>query len=306
MQYLNLKVRLLSLLLICLSAAWLSLGAQSRLTLPELRQKIEQEFSKYPGVFAVAFRNVATGEELLIREREVFHAASTMKTPVMIEVYKQQAQGKLSLSDSILIKTEFKSIVDGSPYTLPVSSDSDSITYKQIGTKRTLASLVYDMITVSSNLATNLIIELVGAPNVLQTMRDLGAKDIQVRRGVEDSKAFAKGLNNSTTAYDLMLIFDKIATGQAVSPEASKAMIATLLDQKFNDAIPAKLPNDVKVAHKTGSITGVRHDSGIVLLPDGRKYVLVLLSKDIKDDKLTSGVMATVSEWIYRYVTQGK
>ncbi|QMW00512.1 serine hydrolase [Spirosoma foliorum] len=306
MKYLNFNANYLILSLICLSATWLPLLAQPRQTIPELRQKIEQELSKYPGVFAVAFKDIATGKELLIREREVFHAASTMKTPVMIEVYKQQAQGKLSLSDSILIKTEFKSIVDGSPYTLPVSSDSDSVTYKQIGTKRTLASLVYDMITVSSNLATNLIIELVGAPNVLQTMRDLGAKDIQVRRGVEDSKAFAKGLNNSTTAYDLMLIFDKIATGQAVSPEASKAMIAILLDQKFNDAIPAKLPNNVKVAHKTGSITGVRHDSGIVILPDGRQYVLVLLSKDIKDDKLTSGVMATVSEWIYQYEMQGK
>lgn len=304
MQHLNLKTSFLAILLSCSLTIWQTVFAQSRLTLPELKQKIEQELDKQTGVFAVAFKDVATGNELLIREREVFHAASTMKTPVMIEVYKQQAQGKLSLSDSILIKTEFKSIVDGSPYTLPVSSDSDSITYKQIGTKRTLASLVYDMITVSSNLATNLIIERVGAPNVLQTMRDLGAKDIQVRRGVEDSKAFAKGLNNSTTAYDLMLIFDRIATGKAVSPEASKAMIATLLDQKFNDAIPAKLPKDVKVAHKTGSITGVRHDSGIVLLPDGRQYVLVLLSKDIKDDKLTSGVMATVSEWIYQYVVQ--
>jgi beta-lactamase class A len=306
MKRLNFKANYLTISLFCLSAIWMPSTAQSRLTIPELHQKIEQELSKYPGVFAVAFKDIATGNELLIREREVFHAASTMKTPVMIEVYKQQAQGKLSLSDSMLIKTDFKSIVDGSTYTLPVSSDSDSITYKQIGTKRTLASLVYDMITVSSNLATNLIIERVGGPNVTQTMRDLGAKDIQVRRGVEDSKAFAKGLNNSTTAYDLMLIFDRIATGQAVSPEASKAMIATLLEQKFNDAIPAKLPKTVKVAHKTGSIVGVRHDSGLVILPDGRKYVLVLLSRDIKDDKATSAVMATVSEWIYQYEMQGK
>ena len=304
MKHLNFTAGYLVIGLLGLSSIGLSATAQSRQTIPELRQKIETELAKQTGVFAVAFKDLTTGKELLIREREVFHAASTMKTPVMIEVYKQQAQGKLSLSDSVLIKTEFASIVDSSPYTLPVSSDSDSTTYKQIGTKRTLASLVYDMITVSSNLATNLIIERVGGPNVTQTMRDLGANDIQVRRGVEDSKAFAKGLNNTTTAYDLMVIFDKIATGKAVSPEASKAMISTLLEQKFNDAIPAKLPKDVKVAHKTGSITGVRHDSGIIILPDGRKYVLVLLSKGIKDDKATSGVMATVSEWIYQYEVQ--
>ncbi|WP_227699072.1 serine hydrolase [Spirosoma radiotolerans] len=273
--------------------------------MPQLRKQIEQELSKQPGVFAVAFRDLATGNELLVRERDVFHAASTMKTPVMIEVYKQAAQHKLALSDSLTIKTEFKSIVDGSTYSLHATEDSDTNIYKAIGTKRTLEALVYDMIIVSSNLATNMVIERVGAQNVTQTMRDLGAKDIQVRRGVEDSKAFAQGLNNTVTAYDLMVIFEKIAIGKAVNPQASNAMIKTLLDQKFNDAIPGKLPRDVKVAHKTGSIAGVRHDSGIVFLPDGRKYVLVLLSKDIKDDKATVATMATVSELIYTYVKQG-
>lgn len=288
--------------LVYVSATWLSVFSQSRQTLPALRQQIEQELSRHPGTFAVAFKDLTTGKELLIREHEVFHAASTMKTPVMIEVYKQAAQRKLALSDSMTITTEFKSIVDGSPYSLHAEQDSDTSIYKAVGTKRTLSALVYDMIIVSSNLATNMVIERVGAKNVTQTMRDLGAKDIQVRRGVEDSKAFAQGLNNTTTAYDLMVIFETIATGKAVNPEASKAMIATLLDQKFNDAIPGKLPKDVKVAHKTGSITGVRHDSGIVFLPNGHKYVLVLLSKDIKDDKETTETMATVSEWIYKLV----
>ena len=300
----NVNTRIVAISLMCLSAIGLPVVAQSRLTLPQLRQQIDNEFGKQPGVFAVAFKNLATGEQLLIREREVFHAASTMKTPVMIEVYKQQAQHKLALSDSMTIKTEFKSIADGSPYSLHPTEDSDTAIYKQAGTKRTLAALVYDMITLSSNLATNLVIERVGAPNVTQTMRDLGAKDIQVRRGVEDTKAFNQGLNNTTTAYDLMVIFDKLATGRAVSPEASKAMIATLLDQTFNTAIPAKLPKTVKVAHKTGSVAGVRHDSGIVYLPNGQKYVLVLLSKDIKDDQAVLASMATVSEWIYQYVTQ--
>jgi beta-lactamase class A len=288
-----------------LLAGWLSASAQSRLTIPQLREQITRELSKQPGVFAVAFKDLATEKELLIRERDVFHAASTMKTPVMIEVYKQAAQHKLALSDSMTIKTEFKSIVDGSTYILHATADSDTNMYKEVGTKRTLEALVYDMIIVSSNLATNLVIERVGAQNVTQTMRELGANDIQVRRGVEDSKAFRQGLNNSVTAYDLMVIFEKIATGKAVNRQASNAMITTLLNQKFNDAIPGKLPKDVKVAHKTGSIAGVRHDSGIVFMPDGRKYVLILLSKDIKDDQATIATMATVSELIYKYVKQG-
>ncbi|GAB3760987.1 serine hydrolase [Spirosoma pomorum] len=288
---------------ICSMTLCLPALGQKRQSIEQLRQRIEQEIHRYPGVYAVAFKDGKTGQELLINEHQSFHAASTMKTPVMIEVYKQQAQGKLSLSDSIPIKTEFISIVDGSPYQLSVNQDSDTSTYKELGNKRTLASLVYDMITVSSNLATNLIIERVGAPNVLRTMRDMGARDIQVLRGVEDTKAFQKGLNNTTTAYDLMLIFDKIAQGQAVSADASAEMVKVLLEQKFHSIIPARLPDNVKVAHKTGSITGVHHDSGIVYLPDGRYYVLVLLSQGIKDEKEAVAMMANLSERIYQYVS---
>jgi beta-lactamase class A len=129
----------------------------------------------------------------------------------------------------------------------------------------------------------------------------MGANDIQILRGVEDTKAYRKGLNNTTTAYDQMLIFSEMANGKIVSQESSDAMINILLDQKFNDKIPAKLPKDVKVAHKTGWITGVNHDAGIVFLPDGRKYVLILLSKDLEDDKAAVLAMAKISRMIYNY-----
>ncbi|MCK8492048.1 class A beta-lactamase-related serine hydrolase [Spirosoma sp. RP8] len=302
MTLLNRRFVALTAIFVCLSALWQSTLGQTKPTLAQLRGQITEELAKQRGVFAVAFKDLSTGQALMIREHDVFHAASTMKTPVMIEIYKQAAQRQLSLTDSIPIKIEFKSIVDGSPYSLSARNDSDTAIYKQVGTKRTLASLVYDMIILSSNLATNLVIEQADAQKVTQTMRELGAKDIQVRRGVEDSKAFAQGLNNTTTAYDLMVIFEKMAKGQVVSPEASNAMIKVLLDQRFNSKIPAKLPKEVKVAHKTGSIVGVSHDSGIVFLPDGRKYVLVLLSKDLKDDQAAENTLSTVSEMIYNYV----
>jgi beta-lactamase class A len=154
----------------------------------------------------------------------------------------------------------------------------------------------------STNLATNIMIELVGAPNAQQTMRDLGTKNMQVLRGVEDSKAYQAGLNNSTTAYDLMVIFEQMAKGEVVDSTTSAEMIKILLDQKFNDIIPAGLPPDVKVAHKTGWITGVHHDGGIVFLPDGRKYVLVLLSKNLKDEQAGVEMMTKVSKMVYDIV----
>ncbi|MCB0489727.1 MAG: serine hydrolase [Cyclobacteriaceae bacterium] len=278
-------------------------SCQSKSKLELLKESINDELAKVEGTFGIAFENLDNNEQLLINEKETFHAASTMKTPVLIEVYKQAAEGKFSLQDSITVINEFKSIVDGSPYQLTSDDDSEFELYNQVGTKKAIYDLVYQMIIVSSNLATNIIIENVGAKNVMSTMKGLGANDIQVLRGVEDQKAYEAGMSNTTTAYDLMILFEKLAKGEAVSPEADQQMIDILSDQEFNEIIPAKLPADVKVAHKTGSITAVRHDSGIVFLPDGRKYVLITLSKELKNPEEGIRAMANVSELIYKYMT---
>lgn len=274
--------------------------------LTPLREQILAELATQKGTFAVAFKDLQTGQELLINEHENFHAASTMKTPVLIEAYKQAAEGRFSLQDSIVLKNEFKSIVDGSPFSIGAEDDSEPTLYQHLGQKWPISDLLYKMIIHSSNLATNLVIEELDAKNVTQTMRELGAKDIQVLRGVEDGKAYQKGLNNTTTAYDLMLLFSQMADGEAVSKKASEEMIKILLDQKHKNVIPAKLPANVKVAHKTGWITGVRHDSGIVFLPDGRKYVLVLLSKGLEDDKAATNAMANASEMVYQFMMKKK
>ena len=278
------------------------LFSQNNLSMDQLKQRVIDTLAAQKGFFAVAFKDLSTGRELLINEHENFHAASTMKTPVMIEVYKQAAKKKFSLKDSLTVNNEFKSIVDGSPFSLDSADDSEFELYKQVGQKKTVYDLMYQMIIVSSNFATNMMIELVGAKNVTAAMRGLGAKDIQILRGVEDQKAYDKGLINTVTAYDLMLIFEQIAKGKVVDQKACSEMINILLDQKFNDIIPAKLPATVKVAHKTGWITGLHHDSGIVFLPDGRKYILVLLSKKLEDEKAAVNAMAAVSEMIYKYL----
>ncbi|MBV9988854.1 MAG: serine hydrolase [Chitinophagaceae bacterium] len=272
----------------------------------QLIANIKAELDKQKGVFAVAFKNVATGETLLINEHENFHAASTMKTPVMIELYRQAAAGKFSMTDLVTVKNDFRSIVDSSSYQLSAADDSQQELYQQIGTQKTIYELMYQMIIMSSNLATNILIEKVDGKNVTNTMRELGAMDIQVLRGVEDNKAYAKGLNNTTTAYDLMVIYDRMAKGEIVSGQASQEMIRVLLDQHYRDIIPARLPAGVKVAHKTGFITALHHDSGIVFLPDGTRYVLVLLSKKLEDEKAAVEAMARVSELIFQYVESSK
>jgi beta-lactamase class A len=274
--------------------------------LVELSTNINNLISKTNGTFAVAFEDLKTGDTLYFNARERFHAASTMKTPVMIELYKQAYEGIFSLEDPVLVKTEFSSIVDGSAYEMDISDDSENILYEKVGSMIPMKQLIYEMITKSSNLATNILIEVADAKKVTSSMRDLGAPDIEVLRGVEDIKAYEKGLSNTTTAYDLMKIYEAIGKEEIISAEVCAEMTNILLDQQFNEIIPALLPDDVKVAHKTGSITGVQHDSGIIILPNGHKYILILLSKDLESREKGIETLSQISKLVYAYVVSEK
>ena len=251
---------------------------------------------------AVAFRTLDGSSELLIDADTTFHAASTMKVPVMIELYRQVQRAEIELDDSIRIQNDFKSIVDGSPYQLSVGDDSDREVYANVGKTMTLRQLNEAMITVSSNFATNLLIEKVGVENIRKTVTRLGADGMQVLRGVEDAKAFAAGKNNTTTARALLVLLEKLGRSEAVSGARDGEMIEVLKRQKFNDAIPAGVPSGTPVAHKTGSITRIHHDAGIVYGP--RPYVLVVLTRGIQDQKISAPLIARVSKAVWEHVNQ--
>jgi beta-lactamase class A len=246
---------------------------------------------------AVAYRALDGSRELFIDADTPFHAASTMKLPVMIELFRQARSGRLSLDEQLTVRNEFHSIVDGTPYKLSEGDDSDTEVYAAAGRSLTLRHLCELMITVSSNFAANLLIERVGVENVRRTVTALGADGMQVLRGVEDQKAFDKGMNNTTTARGLAVLLDRIAHGTAVDAAADSEMLAILKRQKFDDAIPAGLPEGTVVAHKTGSITRIHHDAAIVFA--ARPYVLVLLVRGIEDQKKSAALMAELSRAVY-------
>jgi len=292
-----LRYALIITILVCISCQ------EKKSELKVLDGLIREMIAATPGTYAVAFQDLSDSSNyLFINEKEVFHAASTMKTPVLYELYKQENQGLLDMDDSIKIKNDFYSIVDGSAYTMDINVDSGEKFYNQIGELATVYDLAFEMITKSSNLATNILIEKVDAKKVTASMHDLGADSILVLRGVEDLKAFEAGLSNRTNALDLLILFRELGKYALVDSSASQKMIDILLDQKYNEIIPAKLPAEVKVAHKTGSITRVMHDSGLIILPDGRKYVLVLLSKEWEDEDQVREMLADISRKIYDYL----
>jgi beta-lactamase class A len=218
----------------------------------------------------------------------------------MIELFRQAEAGKLRLDDTLVVRNDFRSIVDGSSYKLSEGDDSDREVYARVGQPMTLRALNEAMITVSSNFATNILIEKVGAENVRSTVKRLGGDGMVVLRGVEDQKAFDKGMNNATTARALLVLLEKLGRGESVSAKADAEMIAVLKRQKFNAAIPGGLPAGTAVAHKTGSITRIQHDAGIVYGP--KPYVLVVLVRGIQDEKVSTALIASISRAVWEQV----
>ena len=248
----------------------------------------------------VAVYDLETKQTLLINERAGFHAASTMKLPVMMEVFRRADKKRIPLNEPVEVKNKFYSIIDGSEYRLNRDDDSDQEIYGQIGQTAPVLNLVDRMITWSSNLATNLLIEKVKAENVTGLMRELGANDIQVLRGVEDPKAFQAGKNNTTTAYDLMLLLRLVAENKFLNRRVCEKMVEILSAQRFNEGIPAGLPAATRVAHKTGNITKHNHDAAIVYAPGRKPYVIVVLTRGIAEQKRSAKLIADISRVVYQ------
>ena len=258
---------------------------------------IEAAIQKSGAEVAVAFRTLDDRTQWLRSADESFHAASTMKVAVLIELYAQVHAGRVHLDEPLTIRNEFHSLVDGSPYRLDPNDDSETELYRAIGQKRTLGELSELMITVSSNLATNLLMDKLGVDNIRAGVHALGADGMNVRRDLEDSKAFQQGLNNTTTAKALLRLMEAIAQGQAVSKECSREMLAVLERQTINDRIPAGLPPGTRIAHKTGEITGISHDAAIVFAP--RPFVLVVLTRGMAKPQEASALIAEITRQLY-------
>jgi beta-lactamase class A len=278
-----------------------TVGGQS---LDSLRARLKARIGAAPAqAVGVYFQDLGSGDTLLVHGNLRFHAASTMKIPVMIQLYRDRDAGRLTLDDSITVTNRFRSIVDSSPYQLDKADDSDSSLYERVGQRLSIRALIELMETVSSNLATNTLIDVVGAARANATAHALGADSILVLRGVEDIPAYRAGRNNTTTARDLGVLLAAIAADRAATAASCREMRAILERQHFTEGIPAGLPPGTRVAHKTGWIEGVvYHDAGIVYPAAGRPYVLVVLTGGVPQDSAAYALVADISRLVYAAV----
>src|SRR5438034_1392301 len=285
------SMRRLALLCLTLAAVAAPLSAQDLFT------RVVTRIAKTPNTgVGVYYRRLDRPDSLLVDAAHRFHAASTMKVPVMIQVFRDADAGTLRLSDSLTVVNEFHSIVDGSPFQLDKADDSDSPLYLRVGQKAAVRDLLELMITVSSNLATDILIERIGPAQANTTAHSLGADSILVLRGVEDGVAYRAGRNNTTTARDLGALLAAIAEHRAASRVACDSMLAILGRQHFTEGIPAGLPPDARVYHRTGWVGQVvDHDAAYVELPGGRRYVLVVTTGGIQLDTAAYDLVADVS-----------
>ncbi len=272
-------------------------------TLDSTRYFIERRLAQESGdTVGFYFRDLQQPESLTIGADIRFHAASTMKVPVLIQVFREIDAGRMHLNEKIPVTNDFRSLADSSVFHLDRADDSDSSLYEKIGQSVELEDLATLMITKSSNLATNILIDRVGARNVQATLHELGIDSVRVLRGVEDTPAYRAGMNNTTTARGMAQVLSAILDASAASPQSCGRMLGILAHQRFNDGIPAGLPRHTKVAHKTGWFTGVHHDAAIVYLDDRPRYILVIMTRGIPEQTRSAALMADLTRIIQGHV----
>jgi beta-lactamase class A len=247
----------------------------------------------------IALLDLGTGDSLWLQAHWRVHAASTMKIPVLLELAHRVDAGDLNWTSRLAVRNRFRSVLDGSPYSLSPSDDSDSALYLREGDSVAVQELARLMIVRSSNLATNLLIDLLDPVRINERSRALGADSIEVRRGVEDQKAFDAGIINSTTARDLAVLLRVLADGTSATRASTEIMLEILSAQEFRAGIPAGVPTGTRVANKTGTITGIHHDAAIVFPMARAPYVLVILTRGFADAAAADRFIAQTSHEVW-------
>jgi beta-lactamase class A len=272
-----------------------------------LREEIEQSVVKARlSAVGVSVYDTGTGFCFEYDADRWFHAASTIKVAILVGVYAAIHRGAILPQSRVQVRNRFRSALDGAPFRVAPDRDANASVHAAIGSTMRVSELSRHMIVTSSNLATNLLLELFGLERIQKTLEHFQIDGVDVRRGVEDERAFQGGVSNRVTANGLMRIFRLLAEKRAFSDTEAEAMLEILSDQEFREGIPAGLPKGARVAHKTGDISTASHDAGIVYLPDREPYVVAILTEwDEDSGGGRSGTIAGISRAVYEAVTAG-
>jgi beta-lactamase class A len=278
--------------------------SSAQVALDQVTHRLEKiERDARARALGVAVYDFETGATLDYKGDRWFHAASTIKVAILAGVYAAIHEGRWPPHARLHVRNRFYSAADGSVFRVSSERDANAEVHAAIGRMMRIRELAHHMITTSSNLATNLLLDLVGVETVQGVLEHYHIDGIDFRRGVEDERAFAAGISNRVTARGLVSLLRIIEEEKVFSPELSREMLDILHQQEFRAGIPGKLPREVRVAHKTGDISTVAHDAGIVYPRERRPYILAVLTEWNPDTSKRSATIAAVSHEIYSALT---
>ncbi|GAA0726904.1 serine hydrolase [Dactylosporangium roseum] len=241
------------------------------------RSTLDGALDGTPGLVSVSLGRLGAPPAYTRLPDEPHYAASTMKVAVLVALYRAGDAGTLDLDAPVPVVNDFASALgDGSRYADDPGYDNEREVWDRLGAAAPARWLARRMIVRSSNLATNLLIALVGLPAVAEAWRLAGATGSVTGRGIEDRAAHAAGIDNTVTAADLARLLGAIATGSIAGPRACAEMLDVLAAQEQREDLAAGLPDGVRVEHKNGWIPGVRHGAGVVRPGDTPPYVIAV------------------------------
>lgn len=250
---------------------------------------VNDNFSEYGDDYAVVVKNLKTGEEFKFNENKKFNSASLYKLWVMAVTF-QKIKDETLKEDQVLSGDLGKfdnALSTASPTPTPEGSTEPQITEEPKIISMTVKDAIEKMIVVSDNYAALLLASKNGTFSVTNFLKSYGFMNSNFKQPPQ------------TTADDIALYFEKLYKGEIVDKEYSSIMMDTLKRQTINDRIPADLPEDIVVAHKTGELFGAKHDAGIVFTEKG-DYIIVVLS-DTKDVKEAIEKTSNFSKEIFDY-----
>ena len=275
--------------------------------LPTLESRIEEIAKEVGGDgLAVSFYDYETGLQWSQRGDRWFHSASTIKVAVLLALFGAIDSGRFTLNSRLHVRNRFLSLVDREPFRVSAGRDADKEVHAAIGKTMRIGDLARHMIVTSSNLATNLLVDLIKVDQAQQMLARHGIRGIELARGVEDDKAFDANVNNRVTANGLVALFRVIHERSGVLQESAREMLDILFQQEFRSGIPAGIPPDVRpatrIANKTGEISMAAHDAGLVFLPDRQPYVLAVLTEPEPNTDGRMERIARVSNIVYDWL----
>ncbi len=274
---------------------------------PALESRIEEIAREVGGDgLAVSFYDYETGLQWSQRGDRWFHSASTIKVAVLLALFGAIDAGRFRLDSRLHVRNRFLSLVDRTPFRVAAGRDADKEVHAAIGKTMRIKDLARHMIVTSSNLATNLLVDLIKVDQAQQMLARHGIRGVDLARGVEDDKAFDANFNNRVTANGLVALFRVIHERSGVLQESAREMLDILFQQEFRSGIPAGIPADVRsasrIANKTGEISVAAHDAGIVYLPGREPYVLAVLTEpELNSDRRMERI-ARVSSVVYEWL----